>query len=99
MLLQDAYARMCFSVRKMMPCQLVGVHHSVNLIDEQTLELILFAMVSLDGPPPPPCCSPAVCVCSAAGYSCSLRLSLSHYLCPSLLPPLSLIYIHMCVLL
>ena len=59
-MLQSTYARLCFSARKSLPCQvrffsaqftydkqIVGLTHTVIMLEEDTVELIVSAMVRL----------------------------------------------------
>jgi hypothetical protein len=38
-----AYLRLCFSLRNMMPCQIVCLSHDVNILEEDTVEIIVHA--------------------------------------------------------
>lgn len=42
----EAYMRLCFSVKDMMPCQVLGMSHHVNIIEDGMIEILLNAMVS-----------------------------------------------------
>lgn len=44
-LFQDVYARLCFSLRNMQPCHVLGLNHTVSIVEEQALEILLSAMV------------------------------------------------------
>jgi hypothetical protein len=37
---------MCFSVRHMMPAEIVGLSHSISFIDERCVEVMVSAVVS-----------------------------------------------------
>jgi hypothetical protein len=41
----EAYLRLCYSVRDMMPCQVLGVSHHVTVVDEGLVEVLVTAMV------------------------------------------------------
>lgn len=41
----DAYLRLCYSVRDMMPCQVLGVSHHVTVVEEGLVEVLVTAMV------------------------------------------------------
>ena len=43
---QDAYLKMCLSVRQLMPCHVLGLTHSVNILEEDTVEIMISAIVS-----------------------------------------------------
>ena len=44
-LFQEAYLRLCFSVKDMTPCQVLGIHQSINILEEGLVEVLLTAMV------------------------------------------------------
>ena len=52
-LFQAAYSRLCFSVRKLMPCHIVGLNHHINVTADNTIELMIFAMCHSIAVPPP----------------------------------------------
>ena len=41
---KDAYLRMCYSVRQLMPCHVLGLTHSVNILEEDTVEIMMSAV-------------------------------------------------------
>jgi hypothetical protein len=44
-LFYDAYLRLCHTVRAMQPCQVLGVSHSLHLLDDGVLEVLMTAAV------------------------------------------------------
>ena len=46
--LQEAYLKICISIRQMMPCHVLGLTHSVNILEEDTVEIMISAIVSTD---------------------------------------------------
>ena len=47
-LFMDAYIRMCFAARQFMPCVVVGLNSSFQLLDDGYLEVIATAMVKFE---------------------------------------------------
>lgn len=43
----EAYLRLCYTVRDLMPCQVLGVSHHVNIVEDGMVEILISAMVSL----------------------------------------------------
>jgi hypothetical protein len=43
---QEAYLKICISIRQMMPCHVLGLTHSVNILEEDTVEIMISAIVS-----------------------------------------------------
>lgn len=37
---------MCISIRQMMPCHILGLTHCVNILEEDTVEIMISAIVS-----------------------------------------------------
>ena len=37
---------MCLSIKQMMPCHVLGLTHSVNILEEDTVEIMISAIVS-----------------------------------------------------
>jgi hypothetical protein len=44
-LFHEAYMRMCFTVRSMVPCQVLGLTHHVSILDEGQVEILISALV------------------------------------------------------
>eukprot|EP01038_Epipyxis_sp_PR26KG_P009930 gene9930-13358_t len=44
-LFRDAYLRLCFSVKFLMPCQVLGLNHAVNILEDGFVEVLVNAMV------------------------------------------------------
>lgn len=53
-LFTDGYQRLCFSVRSMAPCQVLGLAHNVSILEEGVVEILITAIVHHSAPPPPP---------------------------------------------
>jgi len=61
-LFQKAYLRLCFSVQQMVPCQVLGISHHINILEEGVVEVFVSATVqssrgkaaSAKQPPPEP---------------------------------------------
>ena len=52
-LFKDAYSRICFSVRTMMPCHILGLNHTCNVLDDDLAEVVVTAMVCQTMPAQP----------------------------------------------
>ena len=44
-LFQEAYLRLCYTVKDLMPCQVLGVSHHVNIVEDGMVEILISAMV------------------------------------------------------
>lgn len=42
----EAYLRLCYTVKDLMPCQVLGVSHHVNIVEDGMVEILISAMVS-----------------------------------------------------
>ncbi len=49
-LFQEAYLRLCFSVKSMAPCQVLGLTHNVNILEEGQVEILISALVHKTAP-------------------------------------------------
>ena len=43
-LFKDAYLRLCYAVRELMPCHVLGLTNSVNILEEDTVEIMVSAV-------------------------------------------------------
>lgn len=41
----EAYLRLCYTVKDLMPCQVLGVSHFVNIVEDGVVEVLVSAMV------------------------------------------------------
>jgi hypothetical protein len=44
-LFQEAYAKICYTVRNMRPCQILSLNHHINIIEDGQVEVLFTAMV------------------------------------------------------
>ncbi len=44
-LFQEAYLRLCYTVKDLMPCQVLGMSHHVNIVEDGLVEILISAMV------------------------------------------------------
>jgi hypothetical protein len=44
-LFHEAYMRLCFTVRSMVPCQVLGLTHNVSILEEGQVEILVSALV------------------------------------------------------
>ncbi len=52
-LFQEGYQRLCFSVRGMVPCQVLGLTYNVSILEDGVVELLITALVHHAVPPMP----------------------------------------------
>lgn len=45
-LFREAYLRLCYTVKDLMPCQVLGISHFVNFVEDGIVEILISAMVS-----------------------------------------------------
>lgn len=41
----DVYSRLCFKVRQLIPCQVLGLSHTMNILEDDLVELVINAVV------------------------------------------------------
>lgn len=38
--------KLCFNIRSMIPCQILNISHSINILEDNQVELLVTAMVT-----------------------------------------------------